>query len=189
MPFKLAFVASFIFAATVATMTARRAARRHGAAVNQLANEVRALLFIRGALGIVFYAMLIAWFFWPNRLAWAYVPIPANVRWLAMALRIPVLAFFAWSFAEIGTNYRGGDGLYDDHELVTTGPYGWVKHPIYFAFIAIMLLVFPLSANWLLTLSGLLLVVSIAVIRIPIEEHELHERFDAKWEEYRKRQR
>lgn len=57
---------------------------------------------------------------------------------------------------------RGGVGLYDAHELVTTGPYRVIRHPTYLSFIAIMLMVFGLSANWVLGVSGFLLVASIA---------------------------
>ena len=42
----------------------------------------------------------------------------------------------------------------------------------------------PLSTNWVLGLSGLLLVTSIAVARIPVEERELRERFGGRWDAY-----
>jgi protein-S-isoprenylcysteine O-methyltransferase Ste14 len=185
--FKLAFVVAFTSAVAVATTTARRATRRHGGTLNQLSHEVRGLLVVRAVLGLVFYATLIAWLFWPRALAWTYFPVPAAMRWLGVALLLPALAFFAWSFRSLGVNYRGGVGLYDAHELVTTGPYLWIRHPIYMAFIGIMLLVLPLSANWVLSLSGLLLVLSIAAARIPTEERQLHERFGPAWETYRER--
>jgi len=103
---------------------------------------------------------------------------------IAVGLLIPTLILFATSFRALGANYRGGVGLYPNHALVTTGPYRLIRHPIYLAFIAIMCLVFVLSANWLLGLSGLLLVGSIAIARIPIEERELHERFGMSWQTY-----
>jgi len=185
--FKLALVVAFAVAGTIATRTVRRATRQHGGTINQLSREVRGLLFVRGALGLVFYAALFAWLFWPRALAWTYLPIVPAVRWLAVALLLPVLMFFAWSFQSIGNNYRGGVGLYDAHELVTTGPYRWIRHPVYASFIAIMLLVFLLSANWVLGLSGLILVSAVAATRIPIEEHQLQERFGPAWESYRDR--
>jgi protein-S-isoprenylcysteine O-methyltransferase Ste14 len=175
--FKAVFVLAFAYAATVATLTARRAARRHGDTVNQLTHEVPALVAVRAALGIVFYAALIAWLFWSDRFAWSYVPIPLVWRWFAAILFVPVLAFFTWSVRTLGTNYRGGVGLYAEHELVTHGPYRRLRHPIYTAFIAIMILVWVMTANWILGASGLALVVSIAVVRIPIEERELEARF------------
>ena len=183
--FKLAFGVAFVFTATVAASTARLATRRHGGQLNQLTHEVRGLVYIRAALGIVFYFALMLWLFWPRAMAWSYFQAPMVLRWAALVLLVPVLAFFTWSFRTLGTNYRGGVGLYDEHELVSVGPYRWIRHPIYAAFIAIMVLVTLLSANWVLGLSGLLLVTSIAVIRIPIEEQQLHDRFGQAWERYR----
>jgi protein-S-isoprenylcysteine O-methyltransferase Ste14 len=183
--FKLAFGVAFVAAAAIATRAARAATQRHGGALNQLAREVPALVAIRAALGLVFYASLGAWLIWPRALPWMYLPIPIGIRWAAVIAFVPVLAFFAWSFRSIGTNYRGGVGLYDEHELVTTGAYRRIRHPIYAGFIAIMVLVLLLSANWVLGLSGLLLVATIAIVRIPIEERELGERFGALWMSYR----
>lgn len=185
MAFKLIFLIVFVLATTVAAFTARRAAGRHGGSLNHLSHEVRGLVLVRGALGLVFYSTLTAWMFWPRALAWSYLPLPVAARWIGAVLLAPALAFFAWSFHTLGVNYRGGVGLYEEHQLVTTGPYRWLRHPIYLAFISIMLLVVPLSGNWLLGLSGLALVVSIAVVRIPVEEGQLHGRFGSAWERYR----
>lgn len=182
--FKLAFGIAFLFAVTVAAQTARLAARRHGGALNHLSHEVRGLLFLRAALGIVFYAALAAWLFWPHALTWMYVPIPMTLRWTAVGLLLPALGFFTASFRALGSNYRGGVGLYPTHSLVTTGPYHYIRHPIYVAFIAIMGLVLLLSANWVLSLSGLLLVASIAVVRIPVEERQLRDHFGTEWDAY-----
>ena len=182
--FKIAFVAAFVVASTIAARTARVASREHGGSLNQLTNEARGLIWIRGGLGIVFYAALFAWLFASQRVRWAYIDFPSALRWSALVALIPVLAFFRSSFAQLGSNYRGGVGLYDRHELVVRGPYAVVRHPIYAAFIAIMVLVLLLSANWVLGLSGLLLVSSIAVVRIPVEEQQLGERFGSAWMDY-----
>lgn len=185
--FKLAFGVAFGVALTVAARTARLAAERHGGGVNQLAHEIRGLIAVRAALGIIFYAALAAWLFWPAAGAWMYLPLPDAVRWTAVGLLVPTLIGFAASFRALGANYRGGVGLYPNHVLVTTGPYRFLRHPIYAGFITLMCLVLLLSANWVLGVSGLLLVVSIAVARIPVEERELHERFGGTWESYRAR--
>lgn len=187
MVFKLAFGFAFVFALAVAATTARRAARRHGGTLNQLAHEVRGLIVVRAALGLVFYAALAAWLFWPQAFPWSYLPLPTAVRWAAVGLLPPVLAFFAWSHRSLGESYRGGVGLYAEHALRTGGAYRWMRHPIYAAFVAILCLVLMLSANWVLGLSGLLLVGSIAATRIPIEERELAARFGPEWEAYRAR--
>ena len=89
------------------------------------------------------------------------------------------------SLRAIGENYRGGIGLNADHTLVKSGPYAVVRHPIYAAFILMMIAVTFVSSSWVLGLSGLLLVVMIAVVRIPPEERQLAERFNGEWEQYR----
>src|SRR4029079_14734589 len=96
--FKLAFGIAFIFAMTIAVRTARLSARQHGGTLNQLHHEVRGLLAVRATLGIVFYAALTAWIFWPRSWPWMYLPLPISVRWAAVGLLLPTLAIFAASF-------------------------------------------------------------------------------------------
>jgi protein-S-isoprenylcysteine O-methyltransferase Ste14 len=182
--FKMAFVIAFLYAVTVAALTARRATRQHGEPLNQLGYEVRGLVAVRAGLGLVFYGMLGVWLFRAESPHWARIPEPPLLRWGAVGLLVPALAFFTWSFRSLGSNYRGGVGLYAGHELVTRGAYRWVRHPIYVAFVAVMFLVLLVSANWVLGMAGLTLVASIAAARIPTEERELRERFDTAWEKY-----
>jgi protein-S-isoprenylcysteine O-methyltransferase Ste14 len=185
--FKLAFGAAFVSVAYIATSTAKRAARKHGAELNQLSNEVPGLLAVRGLLGLVFYSTLMAWLFFPGAIQWSYLPVPLPLRWLGVVLLVPMIAFFAWSFRSIGDSYRGGIGLHEAHGLVTTGAYRYMRHPIYAAFIGLMLLVLLISANWLLGLSGIVLVAAIPATRIPVEERQLRERFGSAWDAYRDR--
>ncbi len=185
--FKLAFGVAFASVAYVATSTARRAARKHGTELNQLGNEVPGLLAVRGMLGLVFYSVLIAWLFLPGTLPWTYLSLPMALRWWGVALLLPVIALFEWSFRSIGDTYRGGIGLHDAHQLVVTGAYRYMRHPIYASFICLMLAVLMISANWLLGLSGLALVSVIPATRIPIEEAQLHDRFGGAWTAYRDR--
>ena len=41
-----------------------------------------------------------------------------------------------------------------DHELVTTGPYRFVRHPFYCAFILAVLANATVAANWFILLTG-----------------------------------
>jgi protein-S-isoprenylcysteine O-methyltransferase Ste14 len=143
----------------VIVAAARRASASRSAPVNQLHNEVRGLLATRAILGLIFYASLGAWLVVPEAVPWAYVAVPPALRWLGVCGLLPLLALFTWSFGALGTNYRGGVGLYDDHRLVTTGPYRFVRHPIYIVRRP-HACIFLISANWVLGLSGLLLTLS-----------------------------
>ena len=180
---KLAFLAGFLVAAGAAIVAARRAAARHGA-VNYLRDEIRGLIPIRAVLGLVFYAALIIWLFGVPGFAWSYVRLPDGVRQAAGVLLVVTVLWLVWSYRALGSNYRAGVGLHGEHELVTTGPYRFLRHPIYLAFVLLMVLTGLMSQNWVLGLSGLSLVGILAAARVPEEERRLRERFKARWDDY-----
>lgn len=50
---------------------------------------------------------------------------------IAVALTIMGLGFAVWSRVVLGRNWSANVTLKEDHELMRTGPYGIVRHPIY----------------------------------------------------------
>jgi len=73
--------------------------------------------------------------------------------------------------------------------LVTTGPYGWCRHPLYLSFILIILgldLMFGSPAGILVTL---LLALPSMIYRARLEEKALADRFGEEWEAYKDRTR
>jgi protein-S-isoprenylcysteine O-methyltransferase Ste14 len=163
---------------------ARQLRKRPEGKVYQMPNEVSALRVIRPTLGLIFYLALFDWLLPGTRLPWAQLGTPLLVRWSGAGLCVLSVAIIWSSFAALGHNYRGGVGLWGDHELVTKGPYARVRHPIYGAFMLLMLGAGAMSTSWLVGTSGLLLTLSIPAFRLRIEERELKERFGSKYLEY-----
>lgn len=163
---------------------AKQLRQRPEGKVNQMPNEVPALKVIRPALALIFYLSLFDWLLPGTRLAWAQLGTPLLLRWSGAGACVLSVAIIWSSFAALGRNYRGGVGLWSDHELVTTGPYSLVRHPIYGAFVLIMAGVWALSTSWLVGTSGLLLTLSIPALRLRIEERDLKERFGATYSKY-----
>ena len=134
-------------------------------------------------------------------LLWAQsVPVPALMErflpesqwrmWAAFgaALTFLGLLFTVWARIYLGRNWSGVVTIKADHELITGGPYGWVRHPIYsgltLAFIGSALAV----GQWRAVLSVLLALIAI-VHRIIVEEAFMREQFGAAYDEYARRVR
>ena len=91
------------------------------------------------------------------------------------------------SHRALGKNFRPTLEASPDQELVTTGPYSYVRHPLYLAFLLMLTSTGLLSSNWFIGVVGVLLIASITVVRIPAEEALLSQRFGEQYREYRQR--
>jgi protein-S-isoprenylcysteine O-methyltransferase Ste14 len=102
---------------------------------------------------------------------------PATLRVLSIAVLVPGLVIWGWSVALILTKVPRG-------ELITSGPYRLVKHPLY---TGVALLVLPwagfLLDTWLGTLVGAAVYVGSRLFA-PREEAELAATFGPAWDAY-----
>ena len=151
--------------------------RRRGAAAAETVNR-------RGRWGLLFVAAAYAvpW----QTTFWTRPPRPWQV--VASAACLGVACVFSWTAARaLGKHWRIEAGLSADHELVQSGPYGVVRHPIYtsmlFVIVATCVMLAPL---YLLPLSVSLYAVG-TEIRVRAEEQLLAERFGGSFERYRQR--
>jgi protein-S-isoprenylcysteine O-methyltransferase Ste14 len=95
------------------------------------------------------------------------------------------LGLACWARVHLGRNWSGTITLKEDHALVTTGPYGFVRHPIYtgllFAFAGTALGI----GEWRGIVGTALLFVGIEV-RCSAEERKMRETF-ADYDDYVRR--
>src|SRR4029077_8973336 len=108
---------------------------------------------------------------------------------VALSIVLFVLAsLLSWTGARaLGRQWRIDAGLSTDHELVTSGPYRYVRHPIYTSMLGVLLGTGALITPWWLLLPSLLLFVIGTEIRVRIEDHLLASQFGDRFAEYRKR--
>ena len=119
----------------------------------------------------------------PTWMAWSAVAVPGSIRWLGI---VPVLAGAVWIIQaqrHLGRNITISISTRDRHELVTTGPYSRVRHPLYSAGMIESTGVCLLTSNWFVTLSAGLFWILI-VLRTPREEQKLMERFGDDYRNY-----
>jgi protein-S-isoprenylcysteine O-methyltransferase Ste14 len=120
----------------------------------------------------------------PGWLDWAALPFPNWLRWAGVGLALAGFALLQWAHAALSRNWSDTPRLLRGQTLVTGGPYNWVRHPIYAAFLLILSAPLFISANWLI---GLLWITPTAIevaSRISYEEALLAEQFGGEYQEY-----
>jgi protein-S-isoprenylcysteine O-methyltransferase Ste14 len=123
----------------------------------------------------------------PRWLAWSFVMLPDWLRWLGVALGASGAALLAWSHRALGENFFGGMKLRRGHQLVQDGPYRWMRHPIYSAFLALGFAWFFLTQSWFAAGAWLLSIAIALATRLRAEEEMLAEAFGKEFEAYRAR--
>jgi len=114
---------------------------------------------------------------------------PIGTAWAIVAMIPgPIAAVMAWTaVAHLGRQFRVQAGLYEDHQLVRTGPYAIVRHPIYSSMLALLLamLIAMTQARWTIVLLAVYIVGT--EIRVWTEDRLLASRFPKEFAAYRKR--
>jgi len=90
------------------------------------------------------------------------------------------------SHLTLGRFWSGDLETKTDHELVDTGPYRWVRHPLYSSYFLLALGLLALSGNWLVGTSMLVYFLTVA-IRTPLEEAMLVSRLGERYVAYQGR--
>jgi protein-S-isoprenylcysteine O-methyltransferase Ste14 len=141
-----------------------------------------ARVILAGPAMLAFLAYLIN----PEWMAWSAVPLPFWLRCVGVAIGIPTAALLFWTFRTLGKNLTDTVVTRRDATLVTTGPYRWVRHPFYVAFILSVLANTLAMANAFILVLGLAAFVMLA-LRTRIEEAMLIQRFGDDYRHYMKR--
>lgn len=114
------------------------------------------------------------------------IPFPAWARWTGVGLAMLSLPLFAWVHHTLGKHWSTSLQLQEEHALVTSGPYRWVRHPMYAVLFSFFVGISLISALWLVVL---LVVVSILMLyaRLDKEEAMMIEQFGDAYRAYMRR--
>jgi protein-S-isoprenylcysteine O-methyltransferase Ste14 len=134
----------------------------------------------------VFFTGAVIYFTNPARMAWSSVPLPMWLRWSGSGVLALSWGLLFWTLRGLGNNLTDTVVTRQQHTLVTSGPYRWVRHPFYDSLALLILAIALAAANWFLLLTGGLFLVLIA-IRSRTEEAKLLARFGESYRIYRSR--
>ncbi len=145
-----------------------------------------AVLVLRVVVFLVFIAFLVMYVI---GMAWIDVfsfPLPTWLRWVGFALGLLSLAFWTWTQAALDTRWSAQLQLRKEHQLVTSGPYARIRHPLYAAMFAWAIALAILTANWLFVALAALSIAG-TVVRVPKEEQMMIEAFGNEYKAYMQR--
>ncbi len=112
---------------------------------------------------------------------------PSTGRMAASMALGPIAAALAWtSVKHLGRQFRMRAGLYADHELVRSGPYRIVRHPIYASVLAMLLSTLLLLTPWEWIALALVFFIAGTEIRVRAEDDLLQTRFGDDFSKYKK---
>jgi len=114
------------------------------------------------------------------------IPHVEALAWTGAVLCIAGLAFCIWARFTLGRNWSGVVTLKGGHELITSGPYALVRHPIYTGMLA-MIVATALVLGHVAGLIGLPFVFVSFWIKLRYEEQLMLKKFPNEYAAYQQR--
>ena len=179
MAFRWLALAVFVGALFVSAYHRRRARERETIPRRR---EGGAMMAARALVAFPLFISPLAYVAHPPAMAWASFDAPGWLRWAGVGLGVVVIASVHWVLSNLGRNVSETVLTKESHELVTSGPYRWIRHPLYTTGIALFVALGLIAANWFILLCAAAALVGIRLAVIPREERALRARFGAAYE-------
>jgi len=115
-----------------------------------------------------------------------FLPLGAYCFWSGAGLTAAGLLFGVWARHHLGSNWSQAVTIKDGHELITSGPYALVRHPIYAGLVTAFVGCAVARGEW----RGLVavgLVLAVLWRKVVLEERWMAAHFGASHEAYARR--
>ena len=163
----------------------RKADRESGEKISRKADGTAMMTVIRLG-GLVLWLSPLVYLIDPQWMTWSKIGLPEWVRWLGIGIGILCTILVYWLFSSIGSSITPTSATRKEHKLVTSGPYRWVRHPLYMVGSSLFVAFGMMADNWFIALLGVLAFIGMAA-RTPKEEANLIEKFGDEYRQYMNR--
>ena len=145
-----------------------------------------ALMTVIKVGGLILWLSPLAYLINPNWMSWSKIGLPESIRWLGVGIGVLCIFGIYWLFSSIGSGITPTSATRKQHTLSTSGPYRWVRHPLYTVGSSMFISFGMMADNWFIATLGILTFILMA-IRTPREEANLIAKFGDEYVEYMKR--
>jgi protein-S-isoprenylcysteine O-methyltransferase Ste14 len=183
--FRILAAVILITGMTISSYYRRKADRDTGEEIPRRADGNAMMTVIRIG-GLILWLSPFVYLINPAWMAWSKVGLPEWARWLGVGLGLLCVLGIYWLFSSIGSGITPTSATRREHQLVTSGPYRWVRHPLYTVGSSLFVAFGMTADNWFIALLGVLAFIGMA-IRTPKEEANLIAKFGDEYREYMKR--
>jgi protein-S-isoprenylcysteine O-methyltransferase Ste14 len=163
----------------------RKADRDSGEKISRRVDGSAMMTMIRIG-GLLLWLSPLVYLINPHWMTWSKVGLPEWARWLGVAIGVLCVVGIYWLFSSIGSGITPTSATRKQHTLVTSGPYRWVRHPLYTVGSSMFVAFGMMADNWFIAGLGILTFILMAA-RTPKEEANLIEKFGDEYREYMKR--
>src|SRR6266404_6324251 len=141
-------------------------------------------MVIRALVALLLYLPVIAYVAIPQWMTWASFPLPPWIRWFGVVVGLLTIPAAAWVLRSLGHNVSETVLTKREHQLVTAGPYQWVRHPLYTTGLTLFVALGLMEASWFVLSMTAVAALLIQLLVIPAEERALVEKFGDRYRAY-----
>jgi len=114
-----------------------------------------------------------------------FLPHALDFELLGVAMVVLEFGFTVWARVHLGSNWSGTVTLKKEHELVRSGPYHWVRHPIYTGVLLAILGSVIALGQWRGLLAFGFITLGL-VLKLRVEERWMGEAFGNQYARYKR---
>lgn len=135
----------------------------------------------RLGIGLVLVAFMLVWM-WVKPLGFH----KSTASLVASMILGPISVFLAWASAhKLGKQWRFEAAVSADQKLIQTGPYHWIRHPIYTSLFGMLMATGAAYTWWPMWVAGAVAFIVGTEIRVRAEDRLLEQHFGDEFREYR----
>lgn len=149
--------------------------------------EGKLIWTLRTLIGIVFMGIVFLYLSFPTIFNKFQIPLSIEVRILGSFFEIIGVILYTWTHFHLGKNFTDTVIVRKGAHLVQSGPYQYMRHPMYVSAFFIFGGGFLMSEIWLVAFLGGLLLFLILLFRTPEEERRLVQEFGSAYLSYKER--